>query len=285
MAEGCLLDPQRLVLLSLLLTDGGYDAQFDQTPGNLSLTKQMKLKCQERKLAERGCIDLGIPINSTIRVYYGLPTQNQLAISGLALTLYILLNVPLIFQCGIYISLNINGAGSTSGIQHNRNLEPNENGSSQGSMVGRCMVSRSTPKNATLVWIAVHNNSLCTGDRMLKWNSHAVTKCWLCNDPMETRDHLFFTCSYSEEVWRKVIRNILGSGYSNEWNQLLLVLVARLQDKTLTFILRYCFQATVYTLWHERNRRRVGELSKAPPVLAALLDKLVRDLITSIKGR
>lgn len=102
---------------------------------------------------------------------------------------------------------------------------------------------------------------------------------------METRDHLFFTCSYSEEVWRKVIRNILGSGYSNEWNQLLLVLVAILQDKTLTFILRYCFQATVYTLWHERNRRRVGELSKAPPVLAALLDKLVRDRITSIKGR
>lgn len=100
----------------------------------------------------------------------------------------------------------------TSGIQHNRNLEPNENGISQGSMVGRCMVSRITPKNAMLVWIAVHNNSLSTGDRMLKWNSHAVTKCWLCNDPMETRDHLFFTCSYSEEVWRKVIRNILGSG-------------------------------------------------------------------------
>ena len=107
MAEGCLLDPQRLVLFSLLvtairiltrwmtfttmhkfvsnfrliladllscnvannllylqLTDDGYDAQFDQTPGNLSLTKIMKLKCQERKLAERGCIDLGIPINS-----------------------------------------------------------------------------------------------------------------------------------------------------------------------------------------------------------------------------
>ncbi|CDY48846.1 BnaA09g14670D [Brassica napus] len=50
MAEGCLLDPQRLVLFSLLvknldslddiyyyaqLTDGGYDAQFDQTPGKL----------------------------------------------------------------------------------------------------------------------------------------------------------------------------------------------------------------------------------------------------------
>lgn len=112
----------------------------------------------------------------------------------------------------------------TSGIQHNRNLEPNENGISQGSMVGRCMVSRTTPKHTALVWIAVHNNRLSTGDRMLKWNPHAITKCWLCNDPMETRDHLFFTCSYSEEVWRKVIQNILGSGYSNEWNQLLLVL-------------------------------------------------------------
>ncbi|KAF2539836.1 hypothetical protein F2Q68_00019839 [Brassica cretica] len=67
MAEGCLLDPQRLVLFFFVgdcnknldplddiyyyaqLTDGGYDAQFDQTPGNLSLTKQMKLKCQDRR--------------------------------------------------------------------------------------------------------------------------------------------------------------------------------------------------------------------------------------------
>lgn len=67
----------------------------------------------------------------------------------------------------------------TSGIQHNRNLEPNENGISQGSMVGRCMVSRTTPKHTALVWIAVHNNRLSTGDRMLKWNPHAITKCWL----------------------------------------------------------------------------------------------------------
>ncbi|WZZ13582.1 hypothetical protein YC2023_106671 [Brassica napus] len=68
MAEGCLLDPQRLVLLSLLVTAIRILTQFDQTPGNLSLTKQMKLKCQERKLAERGCIDLGIPINSTVEM-------------------------------------------------------------------------------------------------------------------------------------------------------------------------------------------------------------------------
>ncbi|KAL0693655.1 hypothetical protein Bca4012_060835 [Brassica carinata] len=69
----------------------------------------------------------------------------------------------------------------TSRIQHNTNLEPNENGNSQGSMVG------------------------------ITSSPHA----------------------HSEEVWRKVIRNILGSGYSNEWNQLLLVLVAGLQDKNL----------------------------------------------------
>uniref|UniRef100_A0A0D3E5J9 Dymeclin n=1 Tax=Brassica oleracea var. oleracea TaxID=109376 RepID=A0A0D3E5J9_BRAOL len=58
------LDPLDDIYYYAQLTDDGYDAQFDQTPGNLSLTKIMKLKCQERKLAERGCIDLGIPINS-----------------------------------------------------------------------------------------------------------------------------------------------------------------------------------------------------------------------------
>lgn len=42
-------------------TEGQYDARFDQNPGRLSLRKQMKLKCQEQKLAVAGTnIDQGV---------------------------------------------------------------------------------------------------------------------------------------------------------------------------------------------------------------------------------
>ncbi|KAL0707826.1 hypothetical protein Bca4012_074252 [Brassica carinata] len=43
------------------LQDGGYDAQFDQTPGRLLLRKQMKLKCYEQRIAvARTSLDQGV---------------------------------------------------------------------------------------------------------------------------------------------------------------------------------------------------------------------------------
>ncbi|KAF3611154.1 hypothetical protein DY000_02050596 [Brassica cretica] len=40
--------------------DGGYDAQFDQTPGRLLLRKQMKLKCYEQRIVvARTSLDQG----------------------------------------------------------------------------------------------------------------------------------------------------------------------------------------------------------------------------------
>lgn len=69
-----------------------------------------------------------------------------------------------------------------------------------------------TRKHATLVWIAAQN-ILSTGDRLIKWNPQAVSKCRLCNDPMETRDILFFTCSYAVAMWSNLIQNFLGGRY------------------------------------------------------------------------
>ena len=48
-------------IVFLCLTDGGYDAQFDQTPGRLLLRKQMKLKCYEQRIAvARTSLDQGV---------------------------------------------------------------------------------------------------------------------------------------------------------------------------------------------------------------------------------
>lgn len=58
-----------------------------------------------------------------------------------------------------------------------------------------------TPKFSFLTWDAVHNR-LSTGDRLLKWNPQAISTFWLCNATTETRDHLFFECVFSEEVWK-----------------------------------------------------------------------------------
>ncbi|XP_013624635.1 PREDICTED: uncharacterized protein LOC106330761 [Brassica oleracea var. oleracea] len=60
--------------------------------------------------------------------------------------------------------------------------------------------THSTPKYAFMVWLAMHNK-LSTGDRMLLWNVGIDVICVLCQQQLETRDHLFFGCAYSQNFW------------------------------------------------------------------------------------
>ncbi|KAG2308168.1 hypothetical protein Bca52824_027916 [Brassica carinata] len=56
------------------------------------------------------------------------------------------------------------------------------------------------PKQAFLTWVAVRDR-LSTRDRLLCWGLHIPAVCVLCNRGDETRQHLFFDCTYSSEVW------------------------------------------------------------------------------------
>lgn len=127
------------------------------------------------------------------------------------------------------------------------------------------------------------HNRLSTGDRILKWHPQAVSSCWLCNSAVETRDHLFFECSYSAEVWRGTIKDLAGPGCPNQWIPMIQKLVMGLQGRTLSFLFRYCFQAVVYAIWSERNARRAGESPKPGNLMILYLDKLVRNIISSLR--
>lgn len=73
-----------------------------------------------------------------------------------------------------------------------------------------------TPKYAFMAWLAVLNR-LITGDRMLLWNVGVNVSCILCNQHLESRDHLFFSCSYSQEVWSGLVERLLSSRYNDQW--------------------------------------------------------------------
>lgn len=141
-----------------------------------------------------------------------------------------------------------------------------------------------TPKFSFLTWLAAHDR-LATGDRLFRWNPQAVSTCWLCNSATESRDHLFFEYSFSGEVWRGTVRGLISTTLPVRWSVLLQRLVTGLQDRTATFLFRYCFQATAYALWHERNTRRVGEAPHSPARLIIFLDKLIRNRISSLRRR
>lgn len=76
--------------------------------------------------------------------------------------------------------------------------------------------SETTPKFAFITWLAMLNR-LSTMDRVSWWINGVDQKCVLCNSSPETRDHMFFDCSYSSEGWEYLTKGILKQSYSPQW--------------------------------------------------------------------
>ena len=112
----------------------------------------------------------------------------------------------------------------------------------------------------------------------------ATTACSLCSEPLETRNHLFYKCKYSEEVRKNLTLKLLSVHYTNDWEEIIRLLTDQTWNSTYLFLLRYVFQVTLSTIWKERNGRRCGELSNNPATLIKNVDKAVRNRISSLRS-
>ncbi|XP_018453981.1 uncharacterized protein LOC108825144 [Raphanus sativus] len=85
---------------------------------------------------------------------------------------------------------------------------------------------------------AVHNR-LSTGNRMLAWNANA--------------------------------------NFTTRWSELMDLSMDTSRGLLETFLTRYTIQATIYSLWKERNDRRHGATPTTAATLARMVDRQVRD--------
>lgn len=233
---------------------------------------------------ERGCIDLGVPIHSTVeRVIqsYRRRRHRTTVLVQIEQEILRLSDVGLNQQDDMVLWKRENEA-FRQGFDSTQTWNMIRARSPRVSWAKGLWFKEATPKFSFLTWLAAQNR-LATGDRILQWNSQAFSTCWLCNAATETRDHLFFDCPFAKEVWRATIGDLAGGAVTTQWVILLQRLVTGLQDVTKTFLFRYSFQATAYALWHERNKRRVGESHQPPACLIKQLDKLVRNRISSLR--
>ncbi|XP_010421785.1 PREDICTED: uncharacterized protein LOC104707187 [Camelina sativa] len=143
--------------------------------------------------------------------------------------------------------------------------------------------THATPKYAFLLWLVVKNR-VATGDKLQQWNPQAIASCILCNHLQETTEHLFFQCSYSKLVWEGLIQKLLADNYTSHWREVITLLTGNALDKSQKFILGYAFQAAIHSLWRERNGRRHGESSLTPEHLIKLIDKNVRNRLSTLPG-
>lgn len=51
---------------------------------------------------------------------------------------------------------------------------------------------------------------------MRLWNAGVNATCPLCNEAEETREHLFFSCRYSTEVWKFLAEGLLQANFTTD---------------------------------------------------------------------
>lgn len=142
--------------------------------------------------------------------------------------------------------------------------------------------SKATPKFTFITWLALLNR-LATMDRVSKWCLGADTVCVLCKNAVETRDHLFFDCTYSAQLWESLTLGILRSNFSKDWATIIALLTDNSRGRKSTFCVRYSFQVAVYVIWRERNRVKHGEKPTAIVILLKLVDKMIRNKLSLVR--
>ncbi|KAA0026044.1 hypothetical protein E6C27_scaffold581G00300 [Cucumis melo var. makuwa] len=92
--------------------------------------------------------------------------------------------------------------------------------------------------------------------------------CILCQEGVESRDHLFFSCPFEGDVWSRVLRVMASSHRIGHWGVELSWIchqgIGKGVRRKLWCVL-WC--ATIYFIWNERNHRLHGGQARDPIVL------------------
>ena len=60
-----------------------------------------------------------------------------------------------------------------------------------------------TPKHSFIIWVIAHQR-LLTGARMIHLNMTTSGKCYICDESLETVNHLFSSCRYSRRIFEEL---------------------------------------------------------------------------------
>lgn len=140
----------------------------------------------------------------------------------------------------------------------------------------------SVPRYSFITWLAV-KDMLSTGHRTRQWGQPQV--CVYCGEPDETRDHLFFACPFTFTLWLKVVGNLFGIDPDPDWNITIARLLTGSYDNHTFILSRMVLQVTIYFIRRERNDRRHNGSVKSVDQVARVIDKTVRNRITSLNYR
>lgn len=119
-------------------------------------------------------------------------------------------------------------------------------------------------------------------DRILGWGLQTDPICTLCNSDLESRDHLYFQCPYSFDIWRTLARKASCSPV-RQWSLSLIAMQSITAPKHLRLLSLLAWQTTIYLVWNERNSRIHRRCSRPPNSLITMAISLIKNKISSIR--
>ena len=135
-----------------------------------------------------------------------------------------------------------------------------------------------------IAWMALLNR-LPTLDRLAAWRLAVSGTCRLCQETMKTRDHFFFGCRYSREVWKAILQLYGLQRAVQDWNTKLNWAVKKLKGQSfISIILRVAWRVFVYFIWQERNQRMYNQRAKTISCLLKHIKSIVRLKLSKLKN-
>ena len=141
------------------------------------------------------------------------------------------------------------------------------------------------PRYSLTVWLASMGR-LSTMDRPHMRGAGESNRCPLCDEEVESHDHLFFSCNYSSTVWQSVKQQAQIHWPSIRWNALLQWASNQFRSKknVINLLSRHMLSSTVYFIWTERNNRIFQRHYKPPAMLSREVLSQVRLLLMNFHG-
>lgn len=134
---------------------------------------------------------------------------------------------------------------------------------------------RAIPRHSFHTWLLIQDR-LPTRDRLTRWGIRTDDRCLLCNTTPESRDHLFFSCNYSFELWRMVASRLrlIPQRLWQDIQQQMSSIPPPNYQRHLTLL---GWRAVLYWIWNERNARLHTNTFRSTDQIFKLLDHQLRN--------
>ena len=140
--------------------------------------------------------------------------------------------------------------------------------------------SQGVPCYAFITWLVFHDR-LYTGHSTRRWCQ--PQGCFFCGEPYETREHLFFACTYTFMLWLQVVRTLFGVEPDPDWDITISRLLTGKYDRLLLFCWDWSYKSPSISSGERGMIGSTRTLLILWIILVRIIDKTMRNRIMSTK--